>query len=481
MAVGIVGYGVYVPRYRILVNDIAKAWGSRGRGEKSVAGSDEDCITMAVEASINAVHSSGILPEKIGAVYFGATSSPYIENYGSGIIKEVFGMSPEVEVSEFAGSPRASLSALKAAMDNINAGRFENILVVATDNRPSDLGSDLETTFGAGAAAFVIGKTNIIAEIKEIFTYSTMFIDRWRQAGDDYVRSYDYRYTREYGYLNHVRGAVEGLLKKQGEAIGAFHHIVLQEPDGRVSKEVSKALGIKKEQISSSLVDLIGDTGNSSVFLGLADVFETAKGGEKVLAASYGAGTSDALSLTITDRVKKTANNCPSLKSYLTKKEYIDYQRYLRYRGLIQQAGEPAKLALPPVSPFLQRSYRELYLFVGAKCRGCGYINFPPSLRVLCIKCGGADLEQVKLSKRGKIHTYCINYYMPPPLEAPLAMIFGDLNDGLRYQALGAEMKPEDLRIDMPVELVLRLVTVERGISLYGYKFRALQEDSEGR
>lgn len=113
--------------------------------------------------------------------------------------------------------------------------------------------------------------------------------------------------------------------------------------------------------------------------------------------------------------------------------------------------------------------------------QGMWIYKLPPSLRVLCIKCGGADLEQVKLSKRGKIHTYCINYYMPPPLEAPLAMIFGDLNDGLRYQALGAEMKPEDLRIDMPVELVLRLVTVERGISLYGYKFRALQEDSEGR
>ncbi|MDO8784689.1 MAG: hydroxymethylglutaryl-CoA synthase, partial [Syntrophales bacterium] len=419
MTVGIVGYGVCVPRHRILVNDIAKAWGSRGKGEKSVTGPDEDCITMAVEASINAVRSSGIPPEKIGAVYFGAVSSPYIENYGSGIIKEVFGMSPEVEVSEFTGSPRASLSALKSAVDNINAGRLENILVVAADDRPSEAGSDLETMFGAGAAAFVIGKTDIIAEIGEIFTYSTMFIDRWRHVGDDHVRSYDYRYTREYGYINHVRRAVEGLLKKQGEVIDGFHHVVLQEPDGRASREVSKALGIRKEQTSSSLVDLIGDTGNSSVFLGLAGVFENAKAGEKVLAVSYGAGASDALALTITDRVKKTSDNPPSLKSYLAKKEYIDYQRYLRYRGVIQQAGEPAKLALPPVSPFVQRSYRELYLFVGAKCRGCGYINFPPSLRVLCIKCGGADLEQVKLSKKGTIHTYCINYYMPPPLEAP--------------------------------------------------------------
>jgi len=477
MSVGIVGYGVYVPRYRILVNDIANAWGSRGRGEKSVAGSDEDGITMAIEAAINAVNSSGIDPEKIEAIYFGTTSSPYIENYASGIIKEVFGLPPEVEIYEFTGSPRASISALKAAMDSINAQRAENILVIATDNRPSEMGSDLEVTFGAGAAAFVIGAVDTIATIENIFTYSTMVLDRWRHANDIHVRSYDYRYTREYGYINHVKAAVEGLLKKEGSAIDQFQHIVLQEPDGRIPKEATRALGIKKEQTEGSLVGLLGDTGSSSVFLGLAGVLDNAKAGDKVLAVSYGSGSSDAMTLKVTENREKKVSKVRSLNSYMEDKEYIDYLKYMKYTGTIQQAGEPAKLGLPPVSPFLQRSYRELYNFLGAKCKECGYINFPPSLRVLCIKCGSTNLENVKLSKKGKIHTYCINYYMPPPLEAPLPLIFGDLEDGLRYQALGTEMNPEEMKVDMPVELVLRLLTVERGVSLYGYKFRALKED----
>lgn len=476
MSAGIVGYGVYVPRYRILVDDIAKAWGSRGRGEKSVTGSDEDGVTMAVEAAINAVNSSEIGPEKIGAIYLGTTSSPYMENYASGVIKEVFGLSPEVEISEFTGSPRASISALKAAVDNINAKRAENILVIATDDRPCEVGSDLEMTFGAGAAAFVIGMTDTIADIEEIFTYSTMMLDRWRHAEDNHVRSYDYRYTREYGYINHVRAAGEGLLKKQGSVIDQFQHIVLQEPDGRIPREVSRALGIKKEQTAGSLVGILGDTGSSSVFLGLSSVLDNAKAGNQMLAISYGSGTSDAICLRMTERAGKKVNKVRSLKSYLEDKEYIDYLKYMRYAGVIQQAGEPAKLGLTPVSPFLQRSYRELYNFVGAKCKKCGYINFPPSLRILCIRCGSTDLEKVKLSKKGKVHTYCINYYMPPPLEAPLPLIFGDLDDGLRYQALGTEMKPEEMKVDMPVELVLRLLTVERGVSLYGYKFRALKD-----
>ena len=475
MSIGIIGYGVYVPRYRILVNDIAKAWGSRGRGEKSVTGADEDAVTMAVEACINAMDSSGLSPEKIGAIYFGSTSSPYIENYGSGVIKEVLGFAPEVEISEFTSSPSAGISALKAAMDSINAKRFENVLVIATDCRPAELGSEVEMTFGAGAAAFVLGTGDTVADIEETFTYSTMMLDRWRHPKDDYVRSYDYRFTREYGYLNHVKAAVEGLLKKTGSSIDQFRHIVLQEPDGRIPREISRTLEIKKEQTGSSLVGILGDTGASSVFLALSDVLDNAKAGDKVLAVAYGSGTSDAVCLKITGGAEQKKAKVRSLRSYIEDKEFIDYLKYMKYSDIIQQSGEPAKLGLPPVSPFLLRSYNELYNFIGAKCKKCGAINFPPSMRIICIRCGSTDLENMKLSKKGKVHTYCINYYMPPPLEAPLPMIFGDLDDGLRYQALGTEMNPEELKVDMPVELVLRLLTVERGVSLYGYKFRALK------
>ncbi len=475
MSVGIVGYGVYVPRYRILVSDIGKAWGSGGRGEKSVTGPDEDVISMSVEAVLNAVDSSGMSAKKIGAIYFGTNSSPYIENYASVIIREVLGLSSEVDVCEFTGSPRAGVGALKAAMDSINAGRVENVLVVAADCRPSQMGSDLEMTFGAGATAFLVGRENTIADIEDIFTYSTMMIDRWRHTKDDYVRSYDYRYTREYGYVNHVRTAVEGFLKKNNSAMDQFQHVVLQEPDGRIPKEVGRALGIKKEQTAGSLVGVLGDTGASSMFLGLFGALDDAKAGDNILAVSYGSGTSDAIGLKVTEKIGQKKAEVRSLKSYVADKEEIDYLKYLRYTGMIEQAGEPAKLGLTPVSPFLQRSYTELYNFLGAKCKDCGHINFPPSLRVLCIRCGSTDLENVKLSKKGKVYTYCINYYMPPPLEAPLAMIFGDLEDGLRYQALGTEMIPDDIKVDMPVELVLRVLTVERGVSLYGYKFRAVK------
>ena len=57
--VGIVGYGAYVPRYRLPGYEISRIW-TNGHGgspikEKAVPGLDEDTATMSVEAARNAV------------------------------------------------------------------------------------------------------------------------------------------------------------------------------------------------------------------------------------------------------------------------------------------------------------------------------------------------------------------------------------------------------------------------------------------
>jgi integrase len=70
MSIGIVGYGSYVPRHRIRLEEIAKVWGAdapaykRGLGlrEKSVPAPDQDTITMSVEAARRAIVRAGIDP-----------------------------------------------------------------------------------------------------------------------------------------------------------------------------------------------------------------------------------------------------------------------------------------------------------------------------------------------------------------------------------------------------------------------------------
>ena len=70
--VGIVGYGAYVPRYRLPAEEISRIWTDGAGGtpieEKSVPGPDEDTATMSIEAARNALTRAGIRPEAIRAV-----------------------------------------------------------------------------------------------------------------------------------------------------------------------------------------------------------------------------------------------------------------------------------------------------------------------------------------------------------------------------------------------------------------------------
>jgi hydroxymethylglutaryl-CoA synthase len=66
---GIVSYGVYIPRFRIRVDEIARVWGddeSVSEGlrvfEKSVPDLDEDAVTIAVEAARNALQRPVSIP-----------------------------------------------------------------------------------------------------------------------------------------------------------------------------------------------------------------------------------------------------------------------------------------------------------------------------------------------------------------------------------------------------------------------------------
>ncbi|NTW44709.1 MAG: hypothetical protein HGB14_09830, partial [Anaerolineaceae bacterium] len=58
--VGIVGYGVYIPRYRLPATEVAKLWKAGDEEglpviEKAVPGLDEDTITISIEAARNAL------------------------------------------------------------------------------------------------------------------------------------------------------------------------------------------------------------------------------------------------------------------------------------------------------------------------------------------------------------------------------------------------------------------------------------------
>jgi len=128
-----------------------------------------------------------------------------------------------------------------------------------------------------------------------------------------------------------------------------------------------------------------------------------------------------------------------------------------------------------PASPQFWRFNPEIYRLIGAKCKDCGHVTYPR--KKICPKCGSLNVEDYKLSRRGTVHTFCINWVLPPGFEPPVPLVLIDLEGGGRYQGIITEVsKPEEVKIGSKVEMVLRKVMTDRGLNLYGYKFRLVEE-----
>jgi hydroxymethylglutaryl-CoA synthase len=343
MKVGIVGYGAYIPKWRIKTAEIAKIWGSDSERlktfleEKSVPSPDEDAATMAVEASLRALSMSRIQAKDIGAVYVGSESHPYIIKPTASIVAEAIGATPELTAADLEFACKAGTAAIQICMGLVEAGRIKYGLAIGSDTAQGRPGDELEYTAAAGAAAYIIGKENIIVEIEDTYSFTTDTPDFWRREGEEFPR-HGGRFTGEPAYFKHVLSATNGLLKKIGKTINDYDYFVFHQPNSKFPLTVAKILGIPQEKVLPSLlVPKIGNTYSASTLIGLARVLDIAKPGDRILATSFGSGAgSDSFSFVVTKNIVKVRKKENAIDEMLKNKKYIEYAEYVKFRKKIK-------------------------------------------------------------------------------------------------------------------------------------------------
>ncbi|HIJ99891.1 TPA: hydroxymethylglutaryl-CoA synthase [archaeon] len=346
MDVGIVGYGSYIPYYRIKTEEIARVWGANPESikkglmvsEKSVPGPDEDAVTIATEASRNALALADIDPEKIGAVYVGSESHPYSVKPSSTIVAEAIEATPIMTAADLEFACKAGTAGMQICMGLVGSGMAEYGLAVGADTSQGAPGDPLEYTAAAGGAAFIIGKDNLLAKIESTSSFTTDTPDFWRRPGEAYPK-HGGRFTGEPAYFKHIVSCTEQILKDSGYEVKDFKYFVPHQPNGKFPRIAAKKLGFTEEQVSPSLlVERIGNTYSGASVLGLAAVLDQAEEGDKILLTSYGSGAgSDSFILETTGRLEKVRGNAPSVESQIEHKHYIDYATYAKYRGKIKK------------------------------------------------------------------------------------------------------------------------------------------------
>jgi hydroxymethylglutaryl-CoA synthase len=351
MSVGIVGYGAFIPRRRIKLEEIAKVWGADApayrRGlqlhEKSVPGADEDTITMSVEASRNAFARAGdVNPKDIGALYIGSESHPYAVKPSGTVFAKAIGATPEIHIADLEFACKAGTQGMYLAHSLVKAGEMDFAMGIAADTSQGAPGDALEYSAAAGAAAFIFGKDDdkIIADVLYTYSWTTDTPDFWRREYMHYPR-HGSRYTGEPAYFRHTLSSARGIMEKAGMKPSELTYAIFHQPNGKFPIRAGKKLGFTMEQLEPGwLSPWLGNTYSGASPIGLTAVLDIAKPGDLILLTSFGSGAgSDSFIFEVGDRINAVRDLAQKTRPQLDEnKIYVDYGTYAKLRGKIRLA-----------------------------------------------------------------------------------------------------------------------------------------------
>ena len=469
---GIVSYGSYIPYRRLTRETAAQAFGKKGgKGAKAVAYCDEDSLTMAVAAALRAEMKEGAAPVK--AVYAAGCSAPYTEKQSSTGIAAVLDLPTDIRTADFAGSLRAGSAAVLSAMDYLD-GHEDSVMVTMSDCRLGAADGKFETELGDGAAAFLLGKENVLAEIEAAVSFSRDMLDEWRGAEDRFLRNWDVRYANSELYSPMVRAAADALFAKTGTGPADYDKLVLYGHDDKNRLAMAAKLGFAPEQTAPSFFSEIGNTGNAAAAIMLCHVLDEAKPGEKILLLAYGEGC-DAFSITVTPRIESFRRRETVLKQLAHKDDSLPYGKYLKWKQMV--VTEPQKRPAQERSalPDYQRNFRKNHAFYGSRCTICGTPVFPPQR--VCVHCHSIDkMEPYRFyDKEARIRTFTVDG-LSLSLDSPNILVVIEFEGGGKMMTYLTDCDKDEVRVGMKVRPSYRKMFEAGGVRTYFWKVVPAEE-----
>jgi len=336
-APGIVGYGVYISKFRI----------KEGRMERSVPFIDEDAITAAVEAGKLALIHSGVDHKLIGKIYVGSESNPYAVNPIASKVAQVLKLGEEekaegvqsVDAIDMEFACKAATSMFKDAMALVYypEDSMEYAMVIGADNAQAaprgEPGGELDFFVGFGGAAFIFGMKDVIAEIEGWYSCTSDTPDFWRRDLEPYPR-HGGRFTGGPAYFKHILKAGKKLMEKMNLKPSDIDYFVCHQPNPTFPVRAATALGFKPEQYMPGLqVSKFGNTYSGSSPIGLAAILDQAEPHKRIMIVSYGSGAgSDAYLFVTTSQIKDKRERQKFTVKYQAENKFIEYVEYATYR-----------------------------------------------------------------------------------------------------------------------------------------------------
>ncbi len=469
MTKGILSYGAYVPALRLSREAIfdAVGWavpGLRGlaAGERAVANWDEDAVTLAVEAGRDCM--AGI-DAAVAQLNLASTTLPFADRSNSGIAADALLLDNPIVTADLTGSRRAATSALVTVSQS-----SATTLLLASDCRDTQPGSAQEMRYGHGAAAFLMGEGDVVAEFIASASHHEDLVDQYRAADADYDYALEERWVREEGYLKIVPAVIEEVSAAAGVAVGDIEHVVLNAPTGAV-RALSKRLDIDSKRFVDSLAGTCGDCGSAHPLIMLALALSNAAPGDRILVIGFGQGA-DAILLQATPKLTAIqAGRGP--QRYLERRRPTDKYTYflaLRNRIAIDFGLRSERDNRTALSAYY-RKRGDITSMLGGRCRECNTLQYPRSL--ICVKCNAQDSQAPECMSGliGRVKSFTEDWlaYTPSP---PIIYGHVEFADGANIMLEFTDFDPGQVQVGDAVRLVFRIkdLDAQRNFRRYFWK-----------
>ena len=472
---GLVGYGAYIPYYRLERSRIAGVLGSGGgRGTRSAAAYDEDTTSMGVAAGRAALaRLTGARRESVRQLFFATTVPAYADKTNATAVHAALRLPAEALAVDMAGAVRSGVGALvTAAQAPVPA------MAVLSDIRTGRPGSTDERDGGDGAAAFVFGgdaaddRMPVLAEIIGQGSATAEFLDRWRAPGAAASRVWEERFGEQvYGPL--AEAAISDALKQAGLTPAQVNHLIVAGLPARAVSRTVRAAGVAAEAVADNLAASIGNAGTAQPGILLADVLDRAGPDETVLLVVLADGAT-ALTLRTTEALARHRQAQPVAAQIAAGSSALDYATFLSWRGFLDR--EPPRLPDPdPVAaPPAQRRADWKFGLVAAECSRCGTRSLPPDR--VCPQCHAVDemLPEPLADVPATVTTYTVDRlaYTPSP---PMLMVVLDFDGGGRMRCQLTDAAEQEVRIGLRAEMTFRRLVTAAGVHNYFWKARPIR------
>jgi len=109
-------------------------------------------------------------------------------------------------------------------------------------------------------------------------------------------------------------------------------------------------------------------------------------------------------------------------------------------------------------------------ILLASRCKSCGRVFFPKV--VFCLDCFSELLEEIRLSRRGKLYSYTTGRMPSTHFQPPYAVGYVDMPEGPRVFAPLKMVETRPFKVGMDMEVVIEKLWQEGDNEIIGYRFK---------